>query len=396
MTTFGFSRSIEVINSKSIVSFIAPDGAKLQSQDEIKKYLTAADTCKCGLASQISLKSFNFDPSYVPPGIKLRLHRNGTSWRTEPKPVQLKRFGPKVEPTQEPPLKKSKTENTKNLKNSNLQKSKKRNLESIMAKIEEARERKISSESNTTPEKKVANTTAPSSDENKNNSNSSKSENTENVSKNSETDKKKEDFEIEDYVIIDSFSDCDQKDVSRVSTPDSVYEEKIFDQFREKLNNSFHFKNVEMETELPQSSPSLQKKTTHTAPAPNQFKDKLTPSSEFDIGDLVWGRYSGCPAWPAIVVDPLLVDAKSKKQFKSSKHKHLWIMWYGDRTFANVSSAELKGLEEGLTSPGSTIHRKTSKRVTERLDRAIEEVLVEYSKKEKRSKLRKRKRQFTP
>ena len=41
------------------------------------------------------------------------------------------------------------------------------------------------------------------------------------------------------------------KDVSRVSTPDSVYEEKIFDQFREKLNNSFHFKNVEMETELP-------------------------------------------------------------------------------------------------------------------------------------------------
>jgi hypothetical protein len=71
-------------------------------------------------------------------------------------------------------------------------------------------------------------------------------------------------------------------------------------------------------------------------------------------------------------------------------------MWYGDRTFAKVSSAELKGLEEGLTSPGSTIHRKTSKRVTERLDRAIEEVLVEYSKKEKRSKLRKRKRQFTP
>ena len=34
--------------------------------------------------------------------------------------------------------------------------------------------------------------------------------------------------------------------------------------------------------------------------------------------------------------------------------------------------------------------------MTERLDRAIEEVLVEYSKKEKRSKLRKRKRQFTP
>ena len=43
-----------------------------------------------------------------------------------------------------------------------------------MAKIEEARERKISSESNTTPEKQkiVNNTTAPSSDENKNNSNS--------------------------------------------------------------------------------------------------------------------------------------------------------------------------------------------------------------------------------
>ena len=41
-----------------------------------------------------------------------------------------------------------------------------------MAKIEEARERKISSESNTTPEKKVGSTTAPSSDENKNNSNS--------------------------------------------------------------------------------------------------------------------------------------------------------------------------------------------------------------------------------
>ena len=41
-----------------------------------------------------------------------------------------------------------------------------------MAKIEEARERKISSESNTTPEKKVGTTTAPSSDENKNNSNS--------------------------------------------------------------------------------------------------------------------------------------------------------------------------------------------------------------------------------
>ena len=130
------------------------------------------DTCKCGLASQISLKSFNFDPLYVPPGIKLRLHRNGTNWRTETKPVQLKRFGPKVEPTQEPPLKKSKIENSKNLKNSNLQKSKKRNLESIMAKIEEARERKISSESNTTPEKKVGTTTAPSSDENKNNSNS--------------------------------------------------------------------------------------------------------------------------------------------------------------------------------------------------------------------------------
>ena len=41
-----------------------------------------------------------------------------------------------------------------------------------MAKIEEARERKISSESNTTPEKKVGTTPAPSSDENKNNSNS--------------------------------------------------------------------------------------------------------------------------------------------------------------------------------------------------------------------------------
>lgn len=395
MTTFGFSRSIEVINSKSIVSFIAPNGVKLQSQDEIKKYLTSPETCKCGLSSKISLNSFNFDPSYVPPGIKLRLHRNGTKWRTDPEPVNLKRFGPKVEPAKEPPLKKSKTENSKNLKNSNLQKSKKRNLESIMAKIEEARERKISSESNTTPEKNVRKP-APSGDENKNNSNSSKNENIEDVSKNSETEKKKDDFEIEDYVIIDSFSDCDQKDVSRVSTPDSVYEEKIFDQFREKLNNSFHFKNVEMETELPQTSPSLQKNTTHTAQAPNQFKDKSSPSLEFDIGDLVWGRYSGCPAWPAIVVDPSFVDAKSKKQFKSSKHKHLWIMWYGDRTFAKVSSAELKGLEEGLTSPGSTIHRKTSKRVTERLDRAIEEVLVEYSKKEKRSKLRKRKRQFTP
>ena len=96
------------------------------------------------------------------------------------------------------------------------------------------------------------------------------------------------------------------KDVSRVSTPDSVYEEKIFDQFREKLNNSFHFKNVEMETELPyvnyqlvvvlvvwipfeidsifsQPSPSLQKKTTHTAPTPNQFKDKPTPRYKIEI-----------------------------------------------------------------------------------------------------------------
>jgi hypothetical protein len=115
------------------------------------------------------LNSFNFDPSYVPPGIKLRLHRNGTKWRTDPEPVNLKRFGPKVEPAKEPPLKKSKTENSKNLKNSNLQKSKKRNLESIMAKIEEARERKISSESNTTPEKNVRKP-APSGDENKNNS----------------------------------------------------------------------------------------------------------------------------------------------------------------------------------------------------------------------------------
>ena len=56
-----FSRSIEVINSKSIVSFIAPDGAKLQNQDEIKKYLTAS-----GRGCHITVVSYeSYDMTHI-------------------------------------------------------------------------------------------------------------------------------------------------------------------------------------------------------------------------------------------------------------------------------------------------------------------------------------------
>ena len=41
---------------------------------------------------------------------------------------------------------------------------------------------------------------------------------------------------------------------SHVSTPESVFEEKIFDQFREKLNSAFYFKNYEQEAETDNTS----------------------------------------------------------------------------------------------------------------------------------------------
>ena len=142
-----------------------------------------------------------------------------------------------------------------------------------------------------------------------------------------------------------------------------------------------------------QSSPSLQKKTTHTAPAPNQFKDKLTPryfnhknfildkalKKLFQFGVWYWRSSLGSIFWMSSMAGnccrPFTCRCKIKETiqiFKTQtsldyvvrrqvRPQHFFsnsVMING-RTFANVSSAELKGLEEGLTSPGSTIHRKT-------------------------------------
>ena len=52
------------------------------------------------------------------------------------------------------------------------------------------------------------------------------------------------------------------------------------------------------------------------------------------MGDLVWGRYSGCAAWPGIIVDPACIDA-AKEQLKNPTKKSqggkVWIMWYGEK-----------------------------------------------------------------
>ena len=54
---------------------------------------------------------------------------------------------------------------------------------------------------------------------------------------------------------------------------------------------------------------------------------------EFQVGDLVWGRYSGCAAWPGIIVDPACIDAQKDqtKNAKKSQNGKVWIMWYGEK-----------------------------------------------------------------
>ena len=139
MNLFGFER---VIVARQ-VGYKAPNGVTLGSVGEVKRYLIdkgssrcffveineGIETCKCGLGKRITLSAFDFTP---PPPIKLTLHRHNhgtanttTQWSTTQPKKRKKRA-----PTPPIPVK-TKFGN------------KKRNLESIMAKLEH---RRLSSE----------------------------------------------------------------------------------------------------------------------------------------------------------------------------------------------------------------------------------------------------------
>merc|ERR1711868_194980 len=82
----GFGRKI-IPNKKGkeIVVYEAPDGSDLASFDEILKYLTSAETCKCGIKDPISLEDFNFRPIEDSPKVTLKIKKLDGKWKTAKK-----------------------------------------------------------------------------------------------------------------------------------------------------------------------------------------------------------------------------------------------------------------------------------------------------------------------
>merc|ERR1739838_488 len=231
MSVFGFERVID--------GYKAPNGRLLRSADDVKKYLLNGDTCKCGLGKRISLDKFEFTPP--PPPLKIRLrHLGAGAWS----PANLKTSKVQSQTLPPPPTTVQSTNSTVKRASAAAaptKKAKKRNLESIMAKLEE---RRLSSENEA---------------QNENNSNS----------------KSVEDNNIDSYEIIDSFSDSDQKDEKEVTSStstssESIYEAKIFDQLKSTVatKNSFHFNAVKID-DLPHNSPIKDKRPSNSRQKPN-------------------------------------------------------------------------------------------------------------------------------
>jgi len=435
----GFCRQVV----DQMVVYRAPDGSTLESLAQIVKYLTTKGTCKCGIATTVSLDDFNFHHNPAAK-IKLVFHKSKTtgSWTSTVFSPHLKR----------------KREYEKNDEH--------RKHPRVAAECHQVPPRSDPSESvnphapqedktsQKTP-KCLTNPPTPCANAKTHNSAVPKNAKSENAMMQSEDRIKLDDLENSEIIILDSFdsreSDSDTKSETRVSTPDSICNERsaIFDQFRERYHQ-FHFKNF-LDSESPAENVPSESSASPPAeppPAPSE-KSKIDTndheqfsipsvfpengpsqqivskdednndiisskqlrakpesklktgrkrpaerlkSPDFNIGDLVWGRLSGSPAWPGIIVDPACIDNKElvKNAAKKTTQGKLWIMWYGEKNFTQMHPSALKSMEEGLTSPVGPAPRKTSKRLSDRLDKAIEEALLEYSRKENRLKLRKR------
>lgn len=466
----GFGRKIiNNSNGQAIVVYVAPDGSVLNSVTQVIGYLTTKGTCKCGLSSPISLDDFNFKPSTATNTIKLVIHKSNGTWissaisphlkrkRKSKHKSNVKRF--RIDPPSDllpnlpqcnPMLTPNRTDDSAQRvtdQNSGTQNTSDGTKPDLTQPNKEHRPVNKQTSSNNSDQT----TSQPIKCLINNETLDSRIVPCANEMKHTESpidDRiKLDDLENSEIIILDSFdnreSDSDNKSDTRVSTPDSICNERsaIFDQFRERYHQ-FHFKNFidqdgptghgdgsNGETiKIENTAADIQSFSIPPVIPENGTNDKIskdednneiiaskqqrvkteselkgvgrprkrpveiTKCSEFSIGDLVWGRLSGSPAWPGIIVDPACIDNKElvRNNAKKIAQGKLWIMWYGERTFTQMHPSSLKSMEEGLTSPVGTAPRKTSKRLSDRLDKAIEEALLEYSRKENRLKLRKR------
>lgn len=72
-------------------------------------------------------------------------------------------------------------------------------------------------------------------------------------------------------------------------------------------------------------------------------------TSEFDIGELIWGAARGHPAWPGKIV--------SAPPGATTPNDSTWVRWFGGRTNVEmVTIQSLKSLSEGLDA-----HHKAQK-----------------------------------
>lgn len=202
------------------------------------------------------------------------------------------------------------------------------------------------------------------------------------------TDSKSEEDEFE-FEIIDSLDEDSERSDMRGSTPELVQNERhlIFVQFKQKYQKHLETSVDEIDLqETDEDNNHIEKLRTDTRPSRKVDKK----NHQFEIGDLIWGRFANCAAWPGVIVDPSRVQKDdSQKPAKLQPGRH-WVMWFGEKSLTQVSTGSLKSMEDGLSQPAPVNPRKTSKRNSEKLERAIEEALLEYSRRENRSKLRKR------
>ncbi|XP_071826644.1 uncharacterized protein [Apostichopus japonicus] len=106
----------------------------------------------------------------------------------------------------------------------------------------------------------------------------------------------------------------------------------------------------------------------------------------FETGDLVWGQLRGHTSWPGKLVSDGDVKGQTRKE-----HGKVWVMWFGDHSFAQVEPDKLKTLSEGLEAHHNARTRVSrARRVTTNLEAAIQEAMLELDKQSEQVKSTKR------
>ncbi|PIK52814.1 putative methyl-CpG-binding domain protein 5-like [Apostichopus japonicus] len=103
----------------------------------------------------------------------------------------------------------------------------------------------------------------------------------------------------------------------------------------------------------------------------------------FETGDLVWGQLRGHTSWPGKLVSDGDVKGQTRKE-----HGKVWVMWFGDHSFAQVEPDKLKTLSEGLEAHHNARTRVSrARRVTTNLEAAIQEAMLELDKQSEQVKV---------